>query len=87
MTIESVAIDRSGFSRPGDEDEDAAQKKKKAAEEEAGKKRVWTKAWPKNDKPKVRKKKFRYETKVERKAERMKQGLKKKKQAAARKKE
>ncbi|KAF2134032.1 hypothetical protein P153DRAFT_427905 [Dothidotthia symphoricarpi CBS 119687] len=83
VTIESVTIDRSGFSRPGDVDEEAEMKRKKA--EETGAKRVWTKAWPKSDKPKVRKKKFRYETKVERKAERFKQGLKKKKQAAARK--
>lgn len=90
VTIESVTIDRTGFSRPGDIDEEAQLKKKKAEEEQEqqqAKKRVWTKAFPKSDKPRVRKKKFRYETKVERKQERVKQALKKKKQAAARKKE
>ncbi|USP79918.1 Ribosomal RNA-processing protein 17 [Curvularia clavata] len=92
VTMESVNISKSGFSRPGEDDEhDEAAKKKaqEAAEAEAagadGKKRVWTKAWPKNsDKPKKKKKKFRYETKTERKAERIKQGLKKKKQKEAR---
>ncbi|KAG9196344.1 hypothetical protein G6011_01465 [Alternaria panax] len=91
VTIESVGISKAGFSRPGEEDEEAAAKRKaeeerKKAEEEAeGKKRVWTKAWPKNsERPKKKKKKFRYETKTERKAERMKIGLKKRKQKEAR---
>jgi ribosomal RNA-processing protein 17 len=91
VTIESVGISKAGFSRPGDEDEDAAAKRKaeeerkKKEEGEDGKKRVWTKAWPRNsERPKKKKKKFRYETKTERKAERMKQGLKKRKQKEAR---
>ena len=92
VTMESVNISKAGFSRPGEDDEhDEAAKKKaqEAADAEAaganGKKRVWTKAWPKNsDKPKKKKKKFRYETKTERKAERIKQGMKKKKQKEAR---
>ncbi|EDU45351.1 Nucleolar protein [Pyrenophora tritici-repentis] len=87
VTIESVGISRAGFSRPGeDEDEEAAAKRKAAeAAAEESKKRVWTKAWPKNsDRLKKKKKKFRYETKTERKAERMKQGMKKRKQKEAR---
>ncbi|KAF1945452.1 hypothetical protein EJ02DRAFT_338616 [Clathrospora elynae] len=86
VTIESVGISRSGFLKPG-EDEDAAAKKagEDRAKEGESKKRVWTREWPKNnDKPKKKKIKFRYETKVERKAERMKQGIKKKKQRDAR---
>lgn len=84
VTIESVGIDRLGFSRPGEEKaEDAGGGEGKAGEAE-DKKKVWTKAWPKSDKLKKKKKKFRYETKTERKAERMKQGMKKRKQKEAR---
>ena len=46
---------------------------------------MWTKERPKSNKPKKKKIKFRYETKTERKAERVKQGLKKKKMAEKRK--
>ncbi|KAJ4370625.1 hypothetical protein N0V83_005146 [Neocucurbitaria cava] len=95
VTIETVGIDRSGFSKPGggstEEDgtkgkdgEEGGRKEGGDGEGEAGKKRVWTKAWPKSDKPKKKKKKFRYETKTERKAERMKQGAKKRKLREAR---
>ncbi|KAH7391767.1 nucleolar protein 12-domain-containing protein [Pyrenochaeta sp. MPI-SDFR-AT-0127] len=86
VTIETVGIDRSGFSIPGQNDEEAKDSRKEGANEGEEKKRVWTKAWPKSDKPKKKKKKFRYETKTERKAERMKQGLKKRKQKEAREK-
>ncbi|CAO2648896.1 Nn.00g098450.m01.CDS01 [Neocucurbitaria sp. VM-36] len=90
VTIETVGIDRSGFSKPGGSGEDGGTKEKEGKAGDAkdgdgeGKKRVWTKAWPKSDKPKKKKKKFRYETKTERKAERMKQGAKKRKQKEAR---
>lgn len=82
VTIESVGISKSGFEKAAgakqDDDDDAA-----AAEKQ---KREWTKEKPKSDRPKKpKKKKFRYETKAERKMERVKQGLKKKKQAQARK--
>jgi ribosomal RNA-processing protein 17 len=85
VTVETVGINRGGFSRPGEEE---AELKKEAAlreekEKEEKKKRVWTKERPKTDRPK-KKVKFRYETKAERKVERMKQGMKKKKLAEKR---
>ena len=52
---------------------------------DANGKRIWTKERPKTEWPKKKKKKFRYETKAERKMERMKQGMKKKKLAEKRK--
>jgi ribosomal RNA-processing protein 17 len=88
VTIETVGISRSGMSRPGeDEAEEKARQDEARAKEAEAKKRVWTKERPKTDRPKKKKIKFRYETKAERKLERAKQGAKKKKQAAARKKE
>ena len=89
VTVESVNISKAGFHTPGQEtaEEAAAQKHKeeKEKEEAESKKRVWTKEWPRNSTgPKKKKKKFRYETKVERKEERMKQGAKKRKQKEAR---
>jgi ribosomal RNA-processing protein 17 len=88
VTIETVGISRSGMSRPGeDEAEEKQRQEEAAAKEAAAKKRVWTKERPKTDRPKKKKVKFRYETKTERKMERMKQGAKKRKQAAARQKE
>ena len=76
VTIESVGISKYGFEKRGGEDEPEAGKKEK---------REWTKERPKSNKPKKKKIKFRYETKTERKAERVKQGLKKKKLAEKRK--
>ena len=86
VTVETVNINRVGFSRPGEEE---AELRKEAAlreekEKEEKKKRVWTKERPKTDRPKKKKVKFRYETKAERKVERMKQGMKKKKLAEKR---
>lgn len=85
VTIESVGISKDGFEKAGGggggEEEDKQEKK----DGEEKKKRVWTKERPKSDRPKKRKKKFRYESKAERKATRMKQGAKKRAQAAARK--
>jgi ribosomal RNA-processing protein 17 len=89
VTVESVNISKAGLSRPGEDtaEEAAAQKHKEEKEAEAAqsKKRVWTKEWPKNnDRPKKKKIKFRYETKLERKANRVKEGIKKRKQKEAR---
>lgn len=94
MTIESVGISRSGFSKPGGDAEEEkveveAEKEDEGKEEggikrDANGKRIWTKERPKVDRPKKKKKKFRYEAPAERKANRMKQGLKKKKQREAR---
>lgn len=78
VTIESVGISKHGFEKRGGDDDDEAGEAKTE-------KRVWTKERPKSTKPKKKKIKFRYETKTERKAERVKQGLKKKKLAAKRK--
>ncbi|CZT51509.1 uncharacterized protein RSE6_12660 [Rhynchosporium secalis] len=82
VTVEAVDITKEGLSRvadDGDDDEEAEAKKKKWEEkkEEDGKKKVWPK--------KPRKEKFRYESKLERKAGRMKQKNKNKASADARK--
>ena len=57
VTVETVGINRGGFSRPGEEE---AELKKEAAlreekEKEEKKKRVWTKERPKTDRPKKKK--------------------------------
>ncbi|OJD32425.1 protein required for cell viability rrp17 [Diplodia corticola] len=98
VTVETVDIDRDGFKkRPaGDEDdeedgEDEDVEGRDATNEAGGEadakkangKRVWTKERPKTDKPK--KKKFRYESKAERKVTRDKQKAKSRTQAQARK--
>jgi ribosomal RNA-processing protein 17 len=80
VTIESVGISKRGFEKSGggnsgeEDDGEGGEKKKK----------VWTKEKPKSAKPKKKKIKFRYETKAERKAERVKQGVKKKKMRESR---
>ncbi|KAH6612505.1 nucleolar protein 12-domain-containing protein [Boeremia exigua] len=86
VTVESIGITRSGFSRPGEAEALAAADRAKG-EEALKTKRVWTKERPRSERPKKKKVKFRYETKSERKMERMKQGLKKKKQAERRSKD
>jgi ribosomal RNA-processing protein 17 len=88
VTIESVGISKEGFEKAGGGDEDAGEGKDKGSgQDKHGKKtkRVWTKEWPKSDRPKKRKVKFRYENKADRKATRMKQDAKKRAQASARK--
>jgi ribosomal RNA-processing protein 17 len=98
VTIESVAISRDGFSRPGEDDNEPAHKADddgavKETEEGKGKpeirrdengKRIWTKERPKTEWPKKKKKKFRYESKADRKVTRYKEGAKKRKQKEAR---
>lgn len=86
VTVESVDVSKRGMDRilrEGEEDEETIQRRKKAEdakrkleEEQANKK-----SWPKKDK----KKKFRYESKAERKVTRMKQKSGNKSKAAARK--
>ncbi|KAL1636162.1 hypothetical protein SLS58_009930 [Diplodia intermedia] len=98
VTVETVDIDRDGFrKRHADDDEDENEvdgdSEGRGATNEAGSKadgqkangkRVWTKENPKSDKPK-KKKKFRYESKAERKVTRDKQKAKSRTQAQARK--
>ncbi|KAJ4988372.1 nucleolar protein 12 [Stagonosporopsis vannaccii] len=86
VTVETIGINRAGFSRPGEEEAELRkeQEAREEKEREEKKKRVWTKERPKSDRPKKKKVKFRYETKAERKVERMKQGMKKKKLAEKR---
>ncbi|KAF2740429.1 terpenoid cyclases/Protein prenyltransferase [Polyplosphaeria fusca] len=82
VTIESVGIDRSGFTKDAAGDE----AKENVDGEEGGKpKRVWTKEKPKIERPKKKKVKFRYESKADRKAERVKVKAKRKTKAEARK--
>lgn len=85
VTIESVDISKDGFSKPGEKEveDEESKRKREEAEAEAKKKRVWTKERPQG--PKKKKKKFRYETKAERKAQRVKLGVKKKALAEKRK--
>jgi len=92
VTIESVGISRAGFSLPGGAEsttapkdnttEETAADKTKAGHEvkrDANGKRIWTKERPGTEWPKKKKKKFRYESKADRKVTRMKEGVKKKK--------
>jgi ribosomal RNA-processing protein 17 len=58
-------------------------KKKEVQRDENGK-RIWTKERPKTEWPKKKKKKFRYESKADRKVTRYKEGAKKRKQKEAR---
>jgi ribosomal RNA-processing protein 17 len=108
VTVESVNISRSGFSRPGDDADIDAEDLKKVVEmskeadaavgkdvgKEGGKreiqrdengKRIWTKERPKTEWPKKKKKKFRYESKADRKVTRFKEGAKKRKHATKQK--
>ncbi|KAJ8104548.1 hypothetical protein OPT61_g10698 [Boeremia exigua] len=89
VTVETVGINRGGFSRPGEEEAEvrAEREAREEREKEEKKKRVWTKERPRSERPKKKKVKFRYETKAERKVERMKQGMKKKKMAEKRNKD
>jgi len=93
-----VGISREGFSRPGEDSETAnkppiEEESKEVGKEKGGKqeikrdangKRIWTKERPRTEWPKKKKKKFRYESKADRKVTRMKEGAKKKKQREAR---
>jgi len=101
VTIESVNISRDGFSKPGGDEEDAVARKAEEKEEGEGVgkdgkkdvqrdengKRIWTKERPRTEWPKKKKKKFRYESKADRKVTRYKEGAKKRKQKASREKE
>lgn len=93
VTVEAVDISREGFEKAGDEadgDSDSQETAKKAEEGQThgqqtttNGKRVWTKERPAG--PKKRKKKFRYESKAERKVTRHKEKSHNRKQAKERK--
>ncbi|KAF2109044.1 nucleolar protein 12-domain-containing protein [Lophiotrema nucula] len=94
VTIESVGISKEGFEKAGGEDDEGgnygdkdnnSRKTEGAEGREDTRKKVWTKERPKSDRPKKRKQKFRYESKADRKAERIKISVKKKARAQARK--
>ncbi|KAF2176674.1 hypothetical protein K469DRAFT_722063, partial [Zopfia rhizophila CBS 207.26] len=87
VTIEKVGISKEGFSKAGeDSTEESDDDKENNTEAVHGsKKRVWTKEKPRSGQPKKKKKKFRYETKAERKVTRLKQSAKNRAQANARK--
>jgi ribosomal RNA-processing protein 17 len=82
VTVESVDVNKSGFSKP--DGEDGSKEDGDETKDADGKKRVWTKENPKKDRPKKRKVKFRYETKSERKITRFKERSKNRSQAKAR---
>lgn len=83
VTVESVEISKSGFSKP--EEEGGSQEAEDGTSKDPdNKKRVWTKERPNKDRPKKRKVKFRYETKSERKVTRFKERSKNRSQAKAR---
>lgn len=101
VTIESVNISRDGFSKPGEDEGETVTKKienkedgevvgkdgKKEVQRDENGKRIWTKERPRTEWPKKKKKKFRYESKADRKVTRYKEGAKKRKQKASREKE
>jgi ribosomal RNA-processing protein 17 len=87
VTVEAVDIDRDGFvtRREGDEAETTIEVDNAEKLAGEGKKRVWTKEKPKKVvKKKARPKKFRYESKTERKVTRAKERSKNSSQAKAR---
>jgi ribosomal RNA-processing protein 17 len=66
------------------EDEEKGKDGKLVVRRDANGKRIWTKEKPKTEWPKKKKKKFRYESKADRKVTRYKEGAKKRKQKEAR---
>ena len=87
VTIEAVDVDKEGLHKTADgleEDEEPATALSQKVESKGDKKgkRVWTKEKP--EKPKPKKKKFRYESKADRKGTRLKERSKNKAQAKAR---
>jgi ribosomal RNA-processing protein 17 len=88
VTVEAVDIDRDGFvarKEEGDEVETTVEVDNAAKLAGEGKKRVWTKEKPKKVvKKKAKVKKFRYESKTERKVTRAKERSKNTSQAKAR---
>ncbi|KAF2015983.1 hypothetical protein BU24DRAFT_462196 [Aaosphaeria arxii CBS 175.79] len=73
VTIESVGISKDGFEKVGDDEssdeQEVVQVNEKDTEASSGgkKKKPWAKENPNADRPKKKKKKFRYESKAERK--------------------
>ena len=93
VTVEAVDISRDGFHKAGQDvegesnDQDVVEGPKSGQSEDrekgSGSKRTWTKERPGG--PKKKKKKFRYESKAERKVTRYKENTRNRKQARARK--
>lgn len=88
VTVESVGIAKHGFrkiSEDGVTEEDNESGEELERKEEGKNKKNWTKEKPKSDRPKKKKKKFRYESKADRKITRLKERSKGRKAALARK--
>lgn len=82
VTVEPM---RSGNEEAEDDDDTGGKADKTTTEDPTNKKRIWTKDKPKTTKaPTKKKQKFRYESKAERKATRVKQKSKNQKAAKAR---
>ena len=87
VTVETVDISKSGFSKPeagSGEDSEGGREVAVGSKLQASDKRVWTKEKPSKDRPKKKKKKFRYESKADRKVTRLKERSKNREQAKAR---
>ena len=88
VTVETVDISKNGFSKPeeagSEEDSEGGREAAVGSKLQASNKRVWTKEKPSKDRPKKKKKKFRYESKADRKVTRLKERSKNREQAKAR---
>lgn len=88
ITVETVDISKSGFSKPeeagSEEDSEGGREAAVGSKLQASNKQVWTKEKPSKDRPKKKKKKFRYESKADRKVTRLKERSKNREQAKAR---
>ena len=88
VTVETVDISKSGFSKPeeagSEEDSEGGREATVGSKSQASNKRVWTKEKPSKDRPKKKKKKFRYESKADRKVTKLKERSKNREQAKAR---
>ena len=84
VTVETIDISKSGFSKPEEEDSEGGREAAVGSKLRTSNKRVWTKEKPSKDRPKKKKKKFRYEGKVDRKVTRLKERSKNREQAKAR---
>jgi len=88
VTVETVDISKSGFSKPeeagSEEDSEGGREAAVESKLQASNKRVWTKEKPSKDRPKKKMKKFRYESKADRKVTRLKERSKNREQAKVR---
>ncbi|OCL13339.1 hypothetical protein AOQ84DRAFT_283363 [Glonium stellatum] len=88
VTVETVDISKSGFVKleqsGSDEDSKGREETAVGSKSQTSNKRIWTKEKPSKDRPKKKKKKFRYESKADRKVTRLKERSKNRDQAKAR---